>query len=177
MPFPKTSLQYLAPSPVKISISARKRSIALPVAINREARRSPMKHLLFGLASFLIAGSPMLASEEMSPVRSATWQSGWGRITKGASTGSLVSWQVSDVKSGRINWAFLIPGDNNSVTADGYSIWSPGEINCKKGTYRAFIIFDGKDQNFGALDKAIETLATDFCDAYEDGFKDSPYYK
>ena len=132
-----------------------------------------MKCLLLGLASLLMADTPALASGEAPSVGSTTWEAGWGRMSSGA----LVSWQVSDVKSGRMNWAFLIPSSNNSVTDDGYRYWSPGEINCREGVYRAFTIFDGNIKILDALDKEVGKLASDFCTIYEDGFKDSPYYQ
>ena len=134
-----------------------------------------MKHLLFGLASLLMAGSPLLASGEASPVQGPYWKSGWGQ--RGSPTPALFSWRVDDVKSGQMNWAFLIPSNNNSVTADGYSYWSPGWINCKEGTYEALLIYDGKDTNIGPLNKEVDTLAKDFCEIYEGWFKDSPYFK
>ena len=132
-----------------------------------------MKRFLFGLALLLLAGPQALASGEAPSTKGSTWKSGWGQMN----SGELVAWRVADVKTGRMNWSFLIPGDHNSVTDEGYRYWSPGEINCKKGVYKAFIIFAGDDNNLESLKDNVARLASNFCDVYASGFKSSPYYK
>jgi len=132
-----------------------------------------MKCLLFGLTSLLLTCSQALAREEAPSTKGTTWKSGWGQMN----SGELVSWRVADVKTGRMNWSFLIPGDHNSVTDDGYRYWSPGEINCKKGFYKTFIVFAADVDDLESLKDNVAKLASNFCDVYESGFKNSPYYK
>ena len=135
-----------------------------------------MKHLLFGLASFLIAGSPVLAFDDVFEEKGSDWDSGYGRLFI---SDALISWRVSDVNSGRINWSFLIPGDDNIKSDDGYTYWSSGEINCKDGTFKAHHVRDAK-KVVGSMDaqfKRVSDLGGEFCLFYQQEFKDSPYYK
>ena len=135
-----------------------------------------MKHLLFGLASFLIVGSPALALDDVFEENGSDWDSGYGRLFI---SGALISWRVSDVISGRINWSFLIPGDDNTKSDDGYRYWSVGEINCKEGTIKVGHVRDEK-KVVGSPDaqlKKLTDLGGEFCFFYRQEFKDSPYYK
>lgn len=135
-----------------------------------------MKHLLLGLASFMIVGSPALALDDVFEEKGSDWDSGYGRLF---SSGALISWRVSDVISGRINWSFLIPGDDNIKADDGYRYWSVGEINCKEGTFKAHHVRDEK-KVVGSPDvqfKRMSDLGGEFCLFYQQEFKDSPYYK
>ena len=134
-----------------------------------------MKHLLFGLASLLMAGSLALALDDAFEIKGSDWESGYGRLGSGA----LIAWRVSNVNSGRINWSFLIPGDDNIKADDEYRYWSAGEINCKEGTFKFHHVRDG-EKVVGSPDaqhKRMSDLGGEFCAFYQQEFKDSPYYQ
>ena len=101
---------------------------------------APMKCLLTGLASLLLA-SPSLAFEEVvEEGKGTTWNSGWGMMESGA----RLTWRVADVKTGRITLLFLTAGDDNIVTRDGLRYWSTGEVNCREGTFEYFYVYNAK---------------------------------
>ena len=102
-----------------------------------------MKCLLNGLVSLLLLASPSLGFEELVEVveeKGTTWNSGWGMMESGA----RLTWRVADVKTGRITLSFLIAGDDNVVTKDGFRYWSTGEVNCREGTFEYFYVYNAK---------------------------------
>ena len=46
-----------------------------------------------------------------------------------------------------MDWSFLIPGEDNLVTNDGYRYWTTGAINCKENNYRANNVFSNNEGN------------------------------
>ena len=136
-----------------------------------------MKQLLFCLASLLLLASPSLAFEEHEHVggeKDTTWRSGWGVTDSGA----RLTYRVADVQTGRITLSYLIPGDDNIVTKEGFRYWSTGEINCKEFSFEYFYVYNTKrEKDSGAMTDDLRTMAIEFCGEYQSAFRDTPYFK
>jgi hypothetical protein len=130
-----------------------------------------MKFLLVS-AVLLLSATQSLAQTLFEEVGN-TWQSGNGRLESGV----MVTWKTQDAKSGLIVLAYLVPSRKN-LFIDGQPQWSAGAINCKTGDYNFAYIFDTKKPfTKEVTSKTMINLATDFCSAYANMFKSSPYYQ
>ena len=110
----------------------------------------------------------------MGGEKDTTWKSGCGVTDSGA----RLTYRVADVKTGQKTLSYLISGDDNIVTTEGFRYWSTGEINYKDFSFEYFYVYNTqRKKDSGAITDDLRTMAIEFCGEYQSAFKDSPYFK
>ena len=54
--------------------------------------------------------------------------------------------------------SFLIAGDDNVVSRDGFRYWSTEEVNCRDGTFKYFYVYNAKKRK--GLEAETDDLRT-----------------